>query len=270
MMIRLKKYSITFKLAMQSEMQYRTNFFLSFLSSVFPMVMSLFLWTAIYQNTIENTVYGYNYIQMIAYTIMAGVVSTLVSAGFAPTMSNDIRSGSLSKFLTIPIGYLRYRLFNFLGEKTVHLVISFLIIMITLWMCNTYFGFYISLFRVFMFLIVLVLAIALNFLIFFSVGISAFWVVQTSYLFWAAKEFIKIASGGVFPIDIFGQTVVTISNYLPFKYTIYYPINVLNGKLAMSEILHGIVVQCVWIVIISIITNLLWKKGIKDYVAVGG
>lgn len=266
----LYKYIITFKLATQNAMQYRANFFLSILSSLFPMVMSLFLWTAIFHNTSEVTVYGYNYVQMIAYTIMAGVVSNLVSAGFAPTMSNDIKSGGLSKFLTIPIGYLRYRLFNFLGEKTVHLVISFILIVITLWVCNTYFAFHISLVRILMFIFVLLLAITINFLIFYSIGITAFWVVQTSYLFWAVKELIRVASGGVFPLEIFGSTVVTISNYLPFKYTIYYPINVLNGKLAMPEIFQGIVIQCVWTVIIAIIANVLWKKGMKDYVAVGG
>jgi ABC-2 type transport system permease protein len=79
-----------------------------------------------------------------------------------------------------------------------------------------------------------------------------------------------LLSGGIFPLEVFGTRFVQVMNLLPFKYTVSYPINVLNGKIDSSEMALGLVMQCLWIVVCLALANFLWRLGGRRYVAVGG
>ena len=81
-----------------------------------------------------------------------------------------------------------------------------------------------------MFLVTLALAMTLNFLIFYCISSMAFWIVEIGFLFEGMRIVIILLSGGIFPLEVFGERFVQITNLLPFKYTVSYPINVLNGK----------------------------------------
>jgi ABC-2 type transport system permease protein len=80
----------------------------------------------------------------------------------------------------------------------------------------------------------------------------------------------NVLSGGIFPLDIFGSTLKTIFGFLPFQYTIYFSVNILAGREGGSKIAFGLAIQLVWIVMMFAVTNIIWKIGMKKYVAVGG
>lgn len=80
---------------------------------------------------------------------------------------------------------------------------------------------------------------------------------------------IQIFSGGIFPLDIFGATWLAVFDYLPFKYTIYMPVNLINGKLTLLQALHVIELQLLWIGLLLLLTRYIWTVAIKKYIAVG-
>jgi ABC-2 type transport system permease protein len=57
---------------------------------------------------------------------------------------------------------------------------------------------------------------------------------------------------------------------LPFRYMLGFPVEVLSGKLDPSEILLGFIYQIVWITAVLLLHNVVWKKGVRHYTAVGG
>ena len=79
-----------------------------------------------------------------------------------------------------------------------------------------------------------------------------------------------LLSGGIFPLEVFGERFVQVMNFMPFKYTVSFPINVLNGRAAPNEVLVGLLVQCIWIGLTLLLSRFLWQIGSKRYVAVGG
>ena len=79
----VKKYTKAFELGFQTALEYRVNFLISLISAAYPIFIQTFLWTAIYNASTEDVVYGYTYRQMIAYTFLAG----LVAASCAPVLS---------------------------------------------------------------------------------------------------------------------------------------------------------------------------------------
>jgi ABC-2 type transport system permease protein len=120
------------------------------------------------------------------------------------------------------------------------------------------------------FLVTLVLAMALNFLIFYGISAMAFWIVDVGFLFEGIRIVTVLLSGGIFPLEVFGSRFVQVMNFLPFKYTVNYPINVLNGILSPAGIGQGMLIQCFWIIVCLALSNLLWRVGSRRYVAVGG
>jgi ABC-2 type transport system permease protein len=257
-------------MGLQTALEYRINFAISLISAIYPIFIQSFLWTAIYNASPETELYGYTYRQMIMYTFLAGLIARLVYTGFEYEIMDDVKNGKFSKFLVQPIGYFPYRIANFFGQKMPSLILILIILAVILLGLNTVWGISIELSRILLFLITLVLALMLNFLIFYSISAMAFWIVEIGFLFEGFRIVIILLSGGIFPLEVFGSAFVRISNLLPFKYTVNYPINVLNGRLPAGEIGYGMIIQGVWIALCTLIASYLWRVGSRRYVAVGG
>lgn len=266
----LRKYLKAFELGFETALEYRINFLISLISAAYPIFIQSFLWTAIYDNSAEAVVYGYTYRQMIAYTFMAGLVARLVRTGFEYEIMDDVKSGKFSKFLVQPLGYFPYRLASYYGQKLPGQAMIFGVLAVVLVGLNAFWGISLELARILAFVGTLVLATVLNFLIFYCFSAMAFWIVEVGFLFEGIRIVTILLSGGIFPLEVFGERFVQVMSLLPFKYTISYPINVLNGTMTAAQTWQGMLMQCVWIGLALWIANLLWRAGGRRYVAVGG
>jgi len=266
----LEKYRKTFEMGFQTALEYRVNFAISLISAAYPIFIQTFLWTAIYLNTTESTVYGFTYRQIIAYTFLAGLISRIVRTGFEYEIMDDVKNGRYSKFLVQPVGYFPYRLASFFGGKLPGLAMILTILIIVLVGLNAFWGVTLELGRVLIFPVTLALAMGLNFLIFYCLSAVAFWLVEIGFLFEGVRIVFILLSGGIFPLEVFGERFVQVVSLLPFKYTIGYPITVLNGKASYSEIASGMLIQCLWIAACLLLSRALWRVGSRKYIAVGG
>ena len=266
----LQKYRKAFEMGFQTALEYRINFVISLISAAYPIFIQTFLWTAIYNSSPQQILYGYTYRQMIAYTFLAGLIARIVRTGFEYDIMDDIKNGKYSRFLVQPVGYFPYRLCSYFGQKVPNLSIILAILVVVLIGLNTFWGVSLVLARILAFLLTLALAVILNFLIFYCISSIAFWIVEIGFLFEGIRIVIILLSGGIFPLEVFGQRFLQIMNLLPFKYTVNYPINVLNGKLNDAQVLEGMGIQILWILICWGAANLLWRVGARRYVAVGG
>ncbi|WP_405110524.1 ABC-2 family transporter protein [Paenibacillus sp. FSL K6-1217] len=264
------KFAVSFSLGIQNSMEYRFNFFMGFASLFFPIFIQLFLWKAVYSHASNMNLYGYTYHQMIVYTIVAALISRLVATGLEYDINYDIKSGGLNKYLVRPIGYFPYKICVYLGGKVLSFAVTLIMLLGVVLFMVYYFKAPISVSRLLVFGVVLLLAVVLNFMISFSVSAIAFWLNDVSYFFHVTALLIQIFSGGIFPLDIFGATWLAVFDYLPFKYTIYMPVNVINGKLTLLQALHVIELQLLWIGLLLVLTRYIWKVAIKKYIAVGG
>jgi ABC-2 type transport system permease protein len=266
----LSKYSKAFELGFQAALEYRLNFLLSLISAAYPIFIQTFMWTAIYGSSSEGVVYGYTYQQMIAYTFLAGLVARIVRTGFEYEIMEDIKNGKFSQFLVQPLGYFPYRLCCYFGQKLPGLTMILGILAVVLAGLSALGILSLEFYRVLAFLATLVLAMALNFLIFYCFSSVAFWIIEIGFLFEGIRIVTILLSGGIFPLEVFGARFLQIMNLLPFKYTVSYPINVLSGKISAGETAQGVLAQCVWIVVCLAIADFLWRVGSRRYVAVGG
>lgn len=110
----------------------------------------------------------------------------------------------------------------------------------------------------------------LNFVVDYTVGMSAFWVVRTDAvdaLFYLVLFFF---SGRVAPPDLLPPVFQAISWVLPFRWILAFPTEILTGRLSGSEIAQGFMMQAIWFGIALVALNVCWRAGVRRYGAVGG
>lgn len=266
----MNKYRCVFLMGLENALEYRMDFLLSLLSTLFPIVVQTFLWRYLYADPASSGFTGYSYSQILFYTLSASMVSQFVHTGFEYSINQDIKDGGLQKYLIRPVRYSLYQFCSFFGKKAPASILLFGFLGAELLLSFFFLKLDVTLLRIVWFLLCLVLALALNFFLFYCVALSSFWFTDVSKLFGTISVVIVVISGGVFPMDIFGPLASRLSALLPFGYTTQFPVNVLSGKLDLSAALFGTVCQLIWILFFWALSNVLWKRGLKRYVAVGG
>lgn len=265
-----EKYWYSFLMGMQSAMEYRANFFLSIFAAIIPIFIQTVLWISVYKNSANSVVFGYTFAQIIQYTVIAQLVSRFIRTDFEYEINEDIKTGGLNKFIVRPIGYFTYKLFCFLGQKVVNLFMITILFTICIFLLKYWLGSTVTSIGIVGFCITLILSLTLNFLIFFCVSTLGFWLIEIGFLFEAVRIVIITLSGGIFPLSIFGLKVISVLDWMPFKYTINFPVDVLNSQIVGWSLIKGIGIQLGWILALLILSNLFWHIGSKKYVAVGG
>jgi ABC-2 type transport system permease protein len=71
------------------------------------------------------------------------------------------------------------------------------------------------------------------------------------------------------PLPLMPKVIQDIAQYLPFQLLLYFPIQLILGKLSADQIVMGYVMAGVWLVLAAFLFNIVWRNGVKRYSAVG-
>jgi ABC-2 type transport system permease protein len=269
------KYVGSFSLGLRGALEYRANFFFSLFGAVAPVIIQTALWTCLYASGAAasgpsgDMLFGFSYAQMLSYVVVANIVSRLVRTGFEYDLNDDIRSGGLDRFLVKPIDYFGFRMAQFAGSKSAETVFMGIALAATLFVLSSATGFSAGAAAVIGFAPALFLALVLNFLIFWCVGLLGFWLTEIGFLFEAARIVIITASGGIFPLSVFGPGLESVLRALPFRFTIQFPTDVLCGRVAGAELASGLALAAAWSVALLALGRGVWAIGVRRFIAVG-
>ena len=136
-------------------------------------------------------------------------------------IDQEVRSGQLAYLLGRPCSYVLYHFAHYLGERLVRLVINsvvaFMIALLFLgpppfsWM------------GVLAWPLVVFLAICIDYVIYFSIGLLAFWTEETTPFFLIVNRFALVLGGVLDPLEVLPQPIRAIALVLPFSAILYGP-----------------------------------------------
>lgn len=263
-------YRQIFKLGFRKSYEYRTNFYMGLVSTIFPLTIQFFLWAGLFENADGGIVFGYTFIQMISYAVFAVMTTKMISPSFVYEINTEIKEGGLAKYLVKPLSYFKYHFMGYLGEK-IGIILCASILVIGFWAGVSWWSdteWQVT--RLILYFASLIQGLILNFTIFYGISSMGFWMIDASGAIFITTLVGTIVSGGIFPLDIFGQGIQAALNLLPFPYTSYFSVSILCGTVGSDEIVAGFMLQLFWITVCGILARTLWKIGIKRYIAVGG
>ncbi len=156
---------------------------------------------------------------------MAGSVVAEVLATSLPPLTRridqEVRSGQLAYLLGRPCSYLLYHFAQYLGERLVRLsinaVVAGLLALILVGLPHfTWMG-------ALAFPLVGFLAISIDFLAYFGIGLLAFWTEDTQSFTLIYNRLVLVLGGVLIPLEIFPEPLRTIAQALPFSAILYGP-----------------------------------------------
>ena len=267
----LAKYVSVFNIGLQNTFVYRWNYFLRALFGLIPLAGTVFLWRAIFQEPGGKGLGGYDYGSMIYYYLLTILVSNLVT----PTeddfqIAADIRDGQINSFLTKPLNYLGYRTGIFLAGRLVYTAVTIIPIVLIFFYFRSYIILPSAVATYFLSISSLIMAAFIQFFITYSLAMMAFWVLEISTIVFIVYSFEYFLGGQMFPVDIMPVGVQAVMKWLPFYYELFCPIAIFLGRLQGAELIQALTIQASWLFLTWLVAQLMWKRGLGHYQAVGG
>lgn len=267
----MKKYLSIFKISFEEEFTYRLNFVLWRVRNVLQIFLTYFLWSTVYSDPTRQ-IFGYDRTKILTYVFGIMIVRALVLSARAMAVSNDIASGDLSNYLTKPMDYFRYWFTRDIASKVLNLSFAAFEFALLFVLLKPPFFFQTNLEAIMAFLISIVLAILIYFLILFLLSSISFWIPEIGWgsHFLVTVVIIESLSGSLFPINILPSTLQSIILATPFPYLIYFPIEVYLGNITGWALFGGLLIAASWAGVLWVCLNIVWQKGLKVYQSFGG
>ncbi|WGG44531.1 ABC-2 family transporter protein [Rossellomorea sp. DA94] len=244
---------------------WRSFVYLLVFSHLITPLISLFVWQTV---TAEGQVVGgWESSQFMVYYLAIVMVRQLTVSYEHHMLGMQIYNGELTNLLLKP----HHLLYAVIGENLAVKIVSYtvsipLVIVLWLWLSPETAP---SLTRISLFILTVINACILRFLWLYLLTLAAFWTEKTQSLVNAGEVAIFFIGGEVAPLFLINGAFSDWLYYAPFYGMLGFPAEVLTGTRGVS-LTHGSLLQGGWIVILTLLCTLVYRKGIKRYSALGG
>lgn len=263
----MRKYIVIFKYELMNSIQYAFNSFSRIVMHILQIFIFTSLWSYIYSDP-SNVINGYSYNQMIWYIIFGNTLRMISSGGvLVSEISDEVINGAIATKLTKPYNFINYQLAATAG-KSISKSIIFTIV-------GVVFGYLfvgtfpeLTIWSIIMVIISSIIAALLDNIMGIIIGLLSFVVEDSSPIYWVYSKFLMIF-GQTFPIEFFPGIFGTIMFFSPVLAIKYGPAK-LFVDFSWNTVLIILIIQVAYLIIIYILAQLIYKKGVKKLNVNGG
>ncbi len=247
--------------------QYRANLIMYLLYWLVSPIIYLAVWTSIAQS--KGSVNGFTANDFVTYYMTLLVVDQITSNIVIHTFAYKVQDGSLSGELIRPIHpMLTNALVNNIAFKALT-IMGFIPVWIILFFLYKPDYSHLTLTGILVALPAMIMGFLVGFLLSAAITSIAFWTTRVYSIHEFYYAMILLFSGQFVPLPLMPKLIQDIAQYLPFQLLLYFPIQLILGKLTSAQIIQGYVVGTIWLVVAISIFTWVWRNGVKRYSAVG-
>lgn len=260
----LRAYPSLLKVGFAAAMAYRAEMLIWMLTTTMPLV-SLALWSAVAE---RSPVGRFGPRDFTAYFLVTLIVRQLTSSWLVWEMNADIKSGALSQRLLKPMHPLVLYSADNLAAIPLRALLCIPVAAVMLIAAGERLpseGSTLALAA-----LALVGAWLLNFLVTALIGALAFVMESSTAVFQVYLAAFMIFAGYLVPLELFPASLRAVSDVLPFRYTLAFPVELLTGLLAPGRAAVELGIQWAYIAVVGTATLFAWRAGIRRFAAFGG
>ena len=247
--------------------QYRANLIMYLLYWLVSPIIYLAVWTSIAQS--KGSVNGFTANDFVTYYMTLLVVDQITSNIVIHTFAYKVQDGSLSGELIRPIHpMLTNALVNNIAFKALT-ILGFIPVWIILFFLYKPDYSHLTLTGILVALPAMIMGFLVGFLLSAAITSLAFWTTRVYSIHEFYYAMILLFSGQFVPLPLMPKLIQDVAQYLPFQLLIYFPIQLILGKLSSAQIIQGYVVGTIWLVVAISIFTWIWRNGVKRFSAVG-
>lgn len=263
----LKIFQRLWQVNWAEQWQYRANLIMYLLYWLVSPIIYLAVWTSIANS--KGNVNGLTANDFVTYYMTLLIVDQITSNIVIHTFAYKVQDGTLSGELVRPIHpMLTNALINNIAFKALT-IMGFIPVWIILFFLYKPDFSNVTLTGILLSIPAMVMGFFVGYLLSAAITSLAFWTtrVYSIHEFYFALQ--VLFSGQFVPLTLMPKIVQEIAQYLPYQLQIYYPIQLILGKLSSTQIIQGYVMGFIWLGIGTLLFNWIWRNGVKRFSAVG-
>ena len=247
--------------------QYRANLIMYLLYWLVSPIIYLAVWTSIANS--KGSVNGLTANDFITYYMTLLIVDQITSNIVIYSFAYKIQDGTLSGELTRPIHpMLTNALVNNIAFKTLT-ILGFIPIWIILFFLYRPDFSSVSPEGILLAIPAMIMGFFVGYLLSAAITALAFWTTRVHSIHEFYYALVLLFSGQFVPLTLMPKLIQDIAQYLPFQLLIYFPIQLILGRLSSEQIVQGFVTGFIWLAVSITVFNLVWRNGVKRFSAVG-
>jgi ABC-2 type transport system permease protein len=247
--------------------QYRANLLMYLLYWLVSPIIYLAVWTSIAHS--KGSVNGFTANDFVTYYMTLLVVDQVTSNIVIHTFAYKVQDGSLSGELIRPIHpMLTNALVNNIAFKALT-IMGFIPVWVLLFFLYKPDYSHLTFTGILIALPAMIIGFLVGFLLSAAITSLAFWTTRVYSIHEFYYAMILLFSGQFVPLPLMPKLIQDIAQYLPFQLLIYFPIQLILGKLSSAQIIQGYVVGSIWLIVAISVFTWVWRNGVKSFSAVG-
>ena len=261
----LRAYPTLLRVGFADAVAYRVEFIIWILTTNMPLVM-LALMRAVAR---ESPIGAFGTTELTAYYLTTLLVRLLTGCWVGYELVMDIRQGTLALRLLRPL----HPLIAYSAENVAGIPLRGLITLPLLGILLATVGggqLTHDPLLICIFVISVALAWLMTFLIQATIGALALHIESSFSISELYFGLFSVFSGYLIPLELFPKWVQTLTNVLPFRFQLGFPVETLIGHLSRAEVLRELAIQIGWVGLLLALLGFVWNTGIKRYQAFGG
>ena len=259
----MKKYLTVFKTSWANELEYRIAFILSRFRNIVFLLLLYYVW--LYLSKITGRFAMYSAEELSTYVFLAHLLRAIIFGAQSRLAALEINDGTFSTYLVKPITHFWFVFWRELAQKTIYFISAVAELAIFIFLTKAHFLAQNNIKFLLFFALAILGSLFLYFLLTYLVSLLAFWSREAMGPRFLFEWFMEFSSGAFFPLDILSKSALLAFQFLPFAYIMYFPLKIYLGKWDFWQIITGISLQLVFIIFVSLLIMVAWRRGLKRY-----
>lgn len=252
---------------METMIAYRFEVWTYVVMQCLMMIAVGFFWKAAYGGT--ASAYDVTSGEMITYTVISTLMSSLFYMGVEDRISDAVKTGSIATDMIKPVNLFTL----YLAEDIGNVVVNFFIGTIPIFIVGTLiFGLPVpaSAGHLWVFLLSFILGYGINWTFSAIFSMIAFSAISLGPAFSVKYHFVNLLSGAIIPIWFFPAWLQTTIKCLPFVYIFQTPLSIYIGKYDLAQSLKMTGVQAIWLAALTAVFVFAQKRATRRVLVQGG
>lgn len=242
-------------------LEYRAELFLWALSGSLPIIL-MGVWT----QAAQSGQFGLAPVDFARYFLSVFIIRQFTIVWVIWEFEKEVVEGKLSPRLLQPLDPVWHHVASHLSERLARL--PFAIALVILFFILYPQAFWIpQLGNLLLFVLAVILAFALRFVIQYTFAMLAFWTERANAIENFFFLFYLFFSGLIAPLEMFPPTVRAIVQWTPFPYLIDFPASLLVGL--PVNLVQGFLAILGWFLLFFVVNRWLWRRGLRQYSGMG-
>lgn len=246
---------------MRLNLVYPLALFATLLSTLVSILVAWYIWLRVFRE--HDFVAGMNAAQMFTYIVFSRIFTAHHIWNLVRQIGQRIQSGDILIDLLRPMQLQTYFLAARAGDlffMTLFIGVPTLLVVYPLGQLQIPHGVLTYMY----FLASLILSLMAAFILEFWIASLAFYTNYSWGLESLYRALLLIFAGGLFPLQLLPEPLLTISNILPFKDMLYTPVAIFSGMVPGNEMPSIILVQLVKVMILLALSRVTFARFLRN------